>query len=119
MVAARSKKQEAAMGYYAAGGGAGYGVLANQPAYPTGLSSLGSNIGQAPTGIAGGAVSTGAMAAAGGAPRRRRTQVINLTALRRAERRIERAARVAHRLFSFKKQGVHGLKLKHHRRKAR
>lgn len=48
---------------------------------------------------------------------RRKTQVINLTALRRAFRRVDRATRVAHKLFSMKKQGVHGLKYKRHRRK--
>jgi hypothetical protein len=48
---------------------------------------------------------------------RRKTQVINLTALRRAFRRVDRATRVAHKLFSMKKQGVHGLKFKRHRRK--
>jgi hypothetical protein len=51
------------------------------------------------------------------APPRRRTQVINLTALRRAFRRVDRATRVAHKLFSMKRQGVHGLKFKRHRRK--
>jgi hypothetical protein len=50
-------------------------------------------------------------------PVRRRTQVINLTALRRAFRRVDRATRVAHKLFSMKKAGVHGLKFKRHRRK--
>jgi hypothetical protein len=50
---------------------------------------------------------------------RRKTRVINLTALSRAERRIERATRVAARLFAIKKHGTHGLKLKRHRRKAK
>jgi hypothetical protein len=53
------------------------------------------------------------------APKRRKTRVINLTALSRAERRIERATRVASRLFAMKKHGTHGLKLKRHRRKAK
>jgi hypothetical protein len=109
-------KQEEPMGYYRAGGG----VMANEPAYDPGaafrnfLSAGGSS---APTYDA---VNRGGAPGSDSNPsgRRRRTQVINLTALRRAERRIEKAARVAHRLFSFKKQGVHGLKLKHKRRKA-
>jgi hypothetical protein len=48
---------------------------------------------------------------------RRRTRVINLTALSRAQRRIDRATRVAAKLFSMKKHGSHGLKLKSHRRR--
>jgi hypothetical protein len=51
------------------------------------------------------------------APYRRKTQVINLTALRRAFRRVDRATRVASKLFSMRKSGVHGLKFKRHRRK--
>lgn len=51
------------------------------------------------------------------APKRHKTRVINLTALSRAERRIERATKVAARLFTMKRSGVHGLKAKRHHRK--
>ncbi|MCE5255188.1 MAG: hypothetical protein LLG45_13460 [Actinomycetia bacterium] len=44
-------------------------------------------------------------------PRKRRT-TIDLTALRRAERRIERATRIFSRLYRAKKQGHHGLLFK-------
>ena len=109
--------EEKQMGYYRAGGG----VMANEPAYDPGASFrnfLSAGGSSAPTYDA---VSRGGAPGSDSNPegrRRHKTQVINLTALRRAERRIERATRVAARLFSHKKSGFHGLKLKH-KRKAR
>lgn len=58
-----------------------------------------------------------AAAAAADAPYRPKQQMINLTALRRAFRRIDRATKVTAKLFSLKKQGSHGLKFKRKRRK--
>jgi hypothetical protein len=92
------------MGYYMAGDGASV-------ADPMGLYG---NRGVGPKALA----ASNSTPPSDDAPRRRKTRVINLTALSRAERRIERATRVAARLFSMKKHGTHGLKLKrHHRRK--
>jgi hypothetical protein len=92
------------VGYYAAGGTQlGKGLMVSHQVAPGSALATGAS---------------GAQAVPSDAPRRARTRVINLTALNRAERRIERATRVAARLFTMKKHGTHGLKLKrHHRRK--
>ena len=89
------------MGYYAAGGTSNNALMVSHRVSPG--SNLSGPSNQAPP-------------QDDQAPRRR-TQVINLTALRRAFRRVDRATRVAHKLFSMKKQGTHGLKFKHHKRK--
>jgi hypothetical protein len=88
------------MGYYSAGDQLGKGLMVSHTPSP------------------GTSVATGSSATqTGPEPRRARTRVINLTALSRAQRRIDRATKVAARLFSMKKHGTHGLKLKRHSRK--
>jgi hypothetical protein len=88
------------VGYYAAGGGpmawqAPSFLPAAQQAYSQTTAPLMPDMGPA-----------GELA-----PRKRRT-TIDLTALRRAERRIERATRIFSRLYRAKKQGHHGMLFK-------
>jgi hypothetical protein len=90
------------VGYYSAGDQIGRGLLISHQVAPgTSMATNPSGANQTPP---------------HDSPRRK-TRVINLTALSRAQRRIDRATRVAAKLFSMKKHGTHGLKLKSHRRR--
>jgi len=91
------------MGYYAAGGGAAFGL----PDWTT--------YGNAPSAPLPGLGAPGAQAQEG--PYRPKRRVLDLTALARAERRIERASKVAARLFRHKKVGHHGLLFRKKKRK--
>lgn len=98
------------MGYYSAGGGWAAPDFTQAP-------SPSFNVATAGRGVA--ASSAAPSAAAGGGSYHKRTRVLNLTALRRAFNRVDKAARIAHTLFSFKKAGIHGMRQKHHRKKRR
>lgn len=102
------------MGYYAAGGNVAWA--------PPDWTTVGTGTARAPSVLAPpfgqlSAADTANMTMEAPDERRRRRQVIDLTALRRAERRIDRATRVFSRLYRKTKQGHHGLKFKFKRRK--
>ncbi len=89
------------MGYYSAGGWSAPDFTASP--------SPGFSVVTAGRGTADPAAGAAGTMTPHDAPRRSRTRVLNLTALARAERRIERATKLAARLFREKKHGHHGL----------
>jgi hypothetical protein len=92
------------MGYYSAGGW-------SPPSFTAAPSSF--NVATAGRGVA----DTSSGAAADAAPYRPRTRVLNLSALSRAFRRVDRATKLAAKLFHHKKMGFHGLKPRSRKRK--